>query len=275
MQSPSTVLSTGHAVYTMGQGEPLIVICGGPGLSSRIYQKYLVPLASQYQLIFWDYAGTGASSPRAENSTEADYRDFVSVVDQLEIPRVNILAHSYGGLAALRYAVEHPKRLAKLVLAGTAAHFGPVFAEILERKKAKLSPADFEVYMSAVQQLASGSLTEKSVSDFLRMEIKFQSYRALSPEEEEQSVQESEFSLPVFFSNRDWLTVDLTPRLKEIQAPTLVMTSKYDAPVPPQYSKPLAAIPNVKFFEFEDSGHWPFSDEPELFRREMENFLSR
>jgi len=52
----------GIAIYKIGKGEPILIIPGGPGVSSKLYRGYLAPLSAKWTLIFWDYRGTGKSA---------------------------------------------------------------------------------------------------------------------------------------------------------------------------------------------------------------------
>ena len=46
---------------TVGHGEPLVIVHGGPGGSHDYFLPYLLPLARQNQLIFIDERGSGKS----------------------------------------------------------------------------------------------------------------------------------------------------------------------------------------------------------------------
>jgi len=250
-----------------------VVISGGPGLSSRIYQKYLAPLAEKYQLILWDYQGTGASRAHSEFSFEADYHDFDSLMNELGLKNVNVLAHSYGSLVALRYATQNPDRIAKLILSGGSPTFEKSHMESFDRKKETFDAADYERYEKIMPYLLMNLASKEDALEFMRLEWKFHFHRKLTSEEIDALVEDAEFNMTAFLSNTDWIEADYTSKLASIKSPTLVLTSKHDGPVPPKYAEPLRQIPNSKFFEFENSGHWPLIDETELFRRQVEEFL--
>jgi proline iminopeptidase len=59
---------------------------------------------------------------------------------------------------------------------------------------------------------------------------------------------------------------DLSPRLTEITVPTLVIAGRDDWVTPPsQADRMMAALPDAKLAIFEESGHYPFVEEHELF----------
>jgi proline iminopeptidase len=67
---------------------------------------------------------------------------------------------------------------------------------------------------------------------------------------------------------------DVRHRLKEINAPTLVIVGRHDAITPVSCSQEIAdAIPIARLEVFEFSGHSPPSDEPEKFEQVLSDFL--
>jgi proline iminopeptidase len=69
---------------------------------------------------------------------------------------------------------------------------------------------------------------------------------------------------------------DLTARLDEISAPTLVLVGKDDFICPPSRAKILQeGIPNSEMVVFENSGHIPYIEEPEGFFEAVRGWLHR
>lgn len=71
----------------------------------------------------------------------------------------------------------------------------------------------------------------------------------------------------------DW---DLTSRLSEISAPTLIVVGKDDFVCPPSQAKIMhEGIPNSKLIVFEKSGHFTYVEEPEAFFDAVRGWLGR
>lgn len=68
---------------------------------------------------------------------------------------------------------------------------------------------------------------------------------------------------------------DAHPWLGEVTAPALVLGGRYDWIYPPEHgAEPLAAgLPNAEVVVFEESGHYPFIEEPERFVRVVAGWL--
>lgn len=74
-------------------------------------------------MVYVEPVGTGDSGRLAEprDYTVATYAHFLdAVVQHLNVPRFALLGHSHGGFVAQRYALDHPARVAALVLYDTS-----------------------------------------------------------------------------------------------------------------------------------------------------------
>lgn len=107
----------------MRQRPTVVLLHGGPGFDHSEYKPYLGPLADCAQLIYLDHIGQGRSEPSDPStwnlrSSAAAVRDFC---DALEIERPVVLGASFGSFVALRYAIDYPEDLSKLILMATGA----------------------------------------------------------------------------------------------------------------------------------------------------------
>jgi len=116
-------LPDGRIFYeAVGSGEPIVVIHGGPGLDHNYLRPGLDVLASGNRLVYYDQRGTGRSDAELD-SVGINLDAFVDDIDQLrqalEYDRITILAHSFGGLIGMQYALRHPDRTRALILMNT------------------------------------------------------------------------------------------------------------------------------------------------------------
>jgi proline iminopeptidase len=69
---------------------------------------------------------------------------------------------------------------------------------------------------------------------------------------------------------------NLTPRLGEISAPTLILVGKDDFVCPPSQANFMhEGIPNSKLVVFENSGHFTHVEEPGVFFDAIRGWLRR
>ncbi|WP_211453740.1 alpha/beta fold hydrolase [Collimonas antrihumi] len=105
-----------------GNGDNIVVFLhgSGPGASgfSNFKQNYPVFAEQGYRVIVPDLPGYGLSSKPEDNEYILDY--FVGVLHQfLQITGINrctLVGNSLGGAIALKYALDYPQEVAKLIL---------------------------------------------------------------------------------------------------------------------------------------------------------------
>ncbi|MFE3324655.1 alpha/beta fold hydrolase [Streptomyces sp. NPDC059176] len=97
-----------------GRGEPLVLCHGGPGLWD-MFREVAGQLADRAAVYRWDQRGCGRSERRGPYSLARSVADLESVRRHFGLERMALLGHSWGATLALRYALEHPDRVARLV----------------------------------------------------------------------------------------------------------------------------------------------------------------
>jgi pimeloyl-ACP methyl ester carboxylesterase len=157
------------SVRVTGEGPPLLLVHGGPGLND--YMGMLDGEVAGWQRIRYQQRGLEPSDPHGPFEVRQHVADLFSVLDETGFERCVILGHSWGGHLALRAAIAAPHRVAALVLVdpmGSAGDGGLVAmgAELMARlsqqardRVAELdarlsgpggSPADFAEHMSLI-----------------------------------------------------------------------------------------------------------------------------
>ncbi|MFF5175921.1 alpha/beta fold hydrolase [Micromonospora sp. NPDC000089] len=111
-----------HARVTDGDGVPIVLMHGFPD-SLRLYDE-VTPLLRGRPVVRFDFLGWGRSDKPAGYPYTADNQtgDLAAVVDQLGYDRVVLVAHDASGPPAIDWALEHPHRVAALVLLNTYYH---------------------------------------------------------------------------------------------------------------------------------------------------------
>src|SRR5438876_952183 len=104
-----------------GDGEPLVLIVGlGTDISE--WDGIIRWLAKIYKVLAFDNRGAGRTDkPDTHYSIEMMADDTAGFMQTLGIQQAHILGISMGGRIALALALQHPKRIKKLVLVSTSA----------------------------------------------------------------------------------------------------------------------------------------------------------
>src|SRR6478736_4438770 len=105
--------------HSIGQGEPVIIIHGGPVLDQSYMIDHFKELSKNHRLIFYDQRASGNSTSDVDTSTMT-MKTLIDDIDQLRqklgLDQVHILGHSWGGMLAAKYAIEYPLKVKSLVL---------------------------------------------------------------------------------------------------------------------------------------------------------------
>jgi pimeloyl-ACP methyl ester carboxylesterase len=102
----------------LGQGSPTVVLTAGLGGWSQVWNRIQSPLSRRTRVCAWDPAGLGFSSPSPEpQDTIHKTEDLEEALkgSRLDGPYV-MVAHSVGAYVALRFADQHRRTVAGMVL---------------------------------------------------------------------------------------------------------------------------------------------------------------
>lgn len=261
-----------------GSGPLLVCIPGGPGFSSA-YLADLGGLGSTRTLIMLDPRGTAASDapddPRAYSTS-----DYVSDVEELRehlaVERLDLLGHSHGGVVAAAYGAGHPASVRRLILADSLARVHP---EEMEELKAR--HRDEPWYEDAERALAQEDAGEYSSEAELR-EITRRFWPMYFERFDERAAEYVDTVIVPERANPDALKLfnegieewDMRGELASIEAPTLVLTGRYDFICGPACAADfLEEIANAEEAIIEDCGHFTFVEKPAEFCAAIERFL--
>ncbi|WP_245326335.1 alpha/beta fold hydrolase [Hymenobacter wooponensis] len=106
----------------MGQGNPLVILHGLFGTSDNWQTLARRWSEAGHRVIVADLRNHGRSFHSAEHSYELMSQDILGLFNhlQLDAATTTLLGHSMGGKASMRFALDHPERLARLVVVDIA-----------------------------------------------------------------------------------------------------------------------------------------------------------
>jgi pimeloyl-ACP methyl ester carboxylesterase len=106
-----------HEWPAMGRAPKTIVGIHGLTANHRCWAPMAEGLAPDYRLVAYDLRGRGDSDkPATGYSLAAHGRDLGALLDRLGLRSAILMGHSLGASIALRFAVDHPIRVRRLVL---------------------------------------------------------------------------------------------------------------------------------------------------------------
>ena len=261
-----------------GRGPLLIVQAPGWGIGSGYLRKGLKPLEATRTVVTYDPRNSGksvrvAAPQRLNTSDMADDLEHLRAYWKQE--KIDILGHSHGGAIALAYAERYPDRVRRLVLVGGQMIGYSSSAESKAIGEAqKRDPAFASAYAGPSRPQDND---DQLTAEFRRTFIVY----LHNPQRDARAVEKTLPDTMVSSSLGAEQIVEGTPQLHQVEdlprvkAATLVIVGRYDIACPPGVSRKMhEGIAGSRMKVLEDSGHFPWAEEPGAFFSSVTAFLS-
>lgn len=248
--------------------EAVVFLHGNPG-SSRDWEDLLPKVGTFARAVALDMPGFGrAGKPDTFDYTVAGYaRHLDGALKELGVARAHLVLHDFGGAWGLAWAAHHPPQFASValinvgVMPGYRWHYWariwrtPLIGELAMATTTRASFA-----MSLKHGNPRGlpqSFIDRMYDDFDRgtRRAVLRLYRATSD--------------PGGSTARE-----LAGALRPLDRPALVLWGKRDPYASVEYAERQRDVfPSARVVILENSGHWPFADDPDRVAAELIPFL--
>ena len=110
------VKGTSISYYEQGQGDPVLFLHGIP-TSSYLWRNIVPQVATQGRAIAFDLAGYGKSGVPSDKdySIQSQYSYVKGFIDSLQLKNITLVVNDLGSLLGLKYAVENPENIKRIV----------------------------------------------------------------------------------------------------------------------------------------------------------------
>jgi 3-oxoadipate enol-lactonase len=251
---------------------PRLLFLNGTGGDLRQKPSFIDgPLASEFEILAHDQRGLGQSGKPDVEYSMADYADdAAALLDHVGWDRCHVFGVSFGGMVAQEFALRHPGRVDRLVLACTSSG-GAGGASYPLQDLAKLEPEEYMKRIVAIGDTRWGDESVGRGDEALEKVLEFMKIRRRVP-----STGEGPEAISAGARRQIEARIghDTWDRLPKINAETLLCGGRYDGIAAPENMENLARrIPSARL-EFFEGGHGFLFEDRSAFGRIIE-FLKR
>lgn len=246
-----------------GSGEKLLVLNNGVIASTGTWANQLPALTPHMRVLLYDMRGQGQSGKWAEGDPDYSWDqhadDLAGLLDRLGVERAHIGGISYGGELTLAFALRHPDRCEKLVIADSVSHVDPHLRAIIQGWILAAQTGDHETFYRSTWFWNFSEEFFKRAYDLLESRVEAA----------------KNLHLPsVIQLCRCFLSLNLTARLPEIDQSACVIVGEKDALKPLHYSQTIAqGLKQAELHVLAGAGHASFWESAAAFNSAMLGFL--
>jgi 3-oxoadipate enol-lactonase len=250
-------------VEVTGSGSPVVLIHSGI-TDSRSWDPQVAAFAAGHRVLRYDLRGIGRSDLGHGSYSNVD--DLVALLDAIGFDRAALVGVSMGGALALDVALEHPDRVAALVLVGSGI-------------SGTQWPAAFKARVADIDALFERGLIDEAVERELEIWLYGKGRTAADVDPAiRDAVREMNRSIAERFP-ADARPQPIDPpaggRLEEVAVPTLVIVGDLDVDHVHERAHELAnRITGARLAVMHDVAHVPNMERPEEFNRLVLDFLN-
>ncbi len=268
-------LSDGYSLFVqeVGDGFPLVVLHGGPGLDHTMFRPYLDPLGDRFRLLYVDERGQGRSERVADTATlslEVFARDVDLLADALGLEHFALLGHSFGAIVTTWHAVNLGTAAA-YVISGGSDSSEALMADVHAALEA-LGPEGAAIVESWEREKTVA--TEAECHELLMDQMPYHFHGTPPPGFCEGTV----YSPDVLrhFANVGYGDFDYSGELGSVGKAALVVVGEHDRTTTPRAARVIhEGIPGSELAVIPGAGHMSFVERQGEYLETVRTFLGR
>lgn len=271
-----------YSIYGEGAGTPLLTLHGGPGFTSDRLRT-LRPIGDERPVILYDQLGAGNSDRPDDMSlwhVDRFVEELACVREALGLEEVHLLGHSWGTMLAASYLLTKPAGV-KSVIFSSPCLSAPRWAAD-QAAYIKELPEDVQEVIARCE--STGTTDSQEYQDAMKLYYKLHLCRLDQdqiPEEYRNTSAKANLTVynamwgpSEFCATGNLKDYDVTPRLHELDLPTLFLCGRYDEATPETLAYYNSLVPGAKMHVFEESAHAAYLEQNEEYLRVVREFLA-
>jgi 3-oxoadipate enol-lactonase len=242
-----------------GQSElPSLVFSNSLGTNFSMWDPQALELGKQLRILRYDSRGHGlSSSTPGPYAIEQLSKDVLSLLDALQLKRVNFCGLSMGGMIGMWLGTHAPERLNKLALCNTGARIG--------------NADGWNTRIETVRKTGMKSVASAVLDRWFTPAFRAKAPATISNTQKMLEAVDAEGYASCCAAVRDF---DFRTELSKIRVPTLVIAGTHDPATPPADGRFIADhVPGAKYVEL-NAAHLSNIEDQDRFNKELAAFLN-
>ncbi|MEJ5988489.1 alpha/beta hydrolase [Ramlibacter sp. PS3R-8] len=256
----------GHRIRYELQGEPgrpLVTFINGLTQNADLWTAYAATLSERgYRVLAYDMLGQAQSAKPVLGIEFTEHADLLAgLLDRLQAGRTHLAGISFGGVVALDFAIRHPQKVAGLAVMSAFAELSPQLELLgnvmyegltqcgLPYLQSMLYPMNMSSRWLAANRARLPAMMRGGYisNDLYALQNLMESFIRFEP---------------------------LTPRLKEIRGPVLLMNGEHDFFTPRECHELLRReLPNCRLVIIQHAYHAFTVELPDITLRQLHEFF--
>ncbi|WP_418510716.1 alpha/beta fold hydrolase [Corallibacter sp.] len=263
-------------VTTYGKGQPILIINGGPGMSSQGFSTLAKELGKTHLAILYDQRGTGQSviNEISENTMTMDFmvEDIEAIRKHFGFNNWIVLGHSFGGMLASYYLKKHPKRIKGLILSGSGGHDLSITRNLNLTSRLTSKERDSLNYWN--RKIYQGDTTYKTLYNRGKYLAPAYVYdRKHAPIIAERLTQGNRIINSLIWENIRAINFDCSDAFINFKEPVLIIQGKQDVMGNTIAKKAHSLLTNSKLIFIDKCAHYGWLEQPEEYYRNIYMFI--
>ena len=272
-------ISDGKLHYRIyGQGYPILIINGGPGMNCEGFSSLAKLLEQDYQPILFDQRGTGSSKLERLDSTTINMdlmlADIETLRKSLGIKEWVVFGQSFGGMLASYYAANYPGLVKALVLAASGGMDMEIFSYVGDNISNRLGQSERDSMNYWDKKINEGDTTHYAkYHRALGLASAYVYDKKNIPVIAERLTQGIPSVNSLVYKDLYKTNFDCKEKLRTFSKPVLIIQGRQDIVGEAPALKAKQLLPNSKLVFINECVHYGWLDQKEKFMKELDNFL--
>lgn len=265
-----TIESNGAKLHfkSFGEGEPILIINGGPGMNSNGFGDLAMELGKKYQAIIYDQRGTGKSTLDLVDSNmvtmDLMVKDIEALRIHLKFDKWTILGHSFGGMLGYYYASKHPERVKAMIQSSSGGMDLALLSLINLRDKLTQSEWDsLQYYGNKINEGDTSYATLLKRGEFMAPAYLYK--KEFIPVLAERMTQGSAQLNALVWSDLRGINYDVKESLKSFEPSVLIIHGKNDLLETSVAETAHNVLPNSQLELLDRCAHYGWLDRPDVY----------